>query len=98
MEKKIGKPLGDRVLIKLEEKKETKSTGGIILRESTDDVSRAEVIEVSDGFTGPNGEWIKLDVKPGDNVLVSNGEHGVKIRLDKKKYNLIRESEILMKV
>lgn len=91
-----GKPLGDRVLIKLETRQETKSTGGIILRESSEDVVNAEVIEVSDGFIGQNGEWIKLVVKPGDRVLVSNNNTGTKIRLDGEKYNLIRESEILM--
>jgi len=98
MNKKIGKPLGDRVLIQIEDKQETKSTGGIILRESNEDVSRAKVIEVSDGFAGPSGEWIELAVKPGDTVLVSNNELGQKIRLDKVKYSLIRESEILMVV
>ena len=91
-----GKPLGDRVLIKLEARQETKSTGGIILRETSEDVLYAEVIEVSDGFIGQNGEWIKLVVKPGDRVLVSNNNTGTKIRLDGEKYNLIRESEILM--
>ncbi len=96
MEKRIGKPLGDRVLIKLDDKQETKSSGGIILREASDGVIYAEVIEVSDGFVGQNGEWITLVVKPGDKVLVSNNNTGTKIRLDDVKYNLIRESEILM--
>ena len=91
-----GKPLGDRVLIKVETRQETKSSGGIILRETSDDVVTAKVIEVSDGFVGQNGEWIKLVVKPGDSILVSNNNTGTKIRLDGEKYNLIRESEILM--
>ena len=50
-----GKPLADRVLLKLEEVSESKSSGGIILNSSTQTVQTAEVVEVSDGFIGQNG-------------------------------------------
>tara|TARA_Y100000389_G_C16997256_1_gene287795 strand:- start:83 stop:373 length:291 start_codon:yes stop_codon:yes gene_type:complete len=90
-----GKPLADRVLLKLEEVSESKSSGGIILNSSTQTVQTAEVVEVSDGFIGQNGQRIKLSVSKGDKVFINNGA-GQKIRLDKTDYYLVRESEILM--
>ena len=91
----IGKPLADRVLLKLEDISEKKSSGGIILNTSTQTVQTAEVVEVSDGFIGGNGQFIELNVSIGDKVLINNGA-GQKVRLDGTDYHLVRESEILM--
>jgi chaperonin GroES len=93
----IGKPLADRVLLKLEEVSEKKSTGGIILNQTTQSVQTATVVAVSDGFIGQNGERIKLSVEVGDSVLINNGA-GQKVRFDGQDYFLVRESEILMVV
>ena len=93
----IGKPLADRVLLKLEDISEKKSSGGIILNTSTQTVQTAEVVEVSDGFIGGNGQFIELNVSIGDKVLINNGA-GQKVRLDGTDYHLVRESEILMVV
>ena len=92
---KIGKPLADRVLLKLEGKSESKSTGGIILNTTTATIQTAEVVETSDGYIGQNGEAINLSVKIGDKVLINNGA-GQKIRLDGNDYHLVRESDLLM--
>lgn len=98
MKTNIGKPLGDRVLLKIEGGGEQKTSGGLIINQSTQNVLEAEVIAVSDGFVGQNGEWVKLTVEVGDKVLVGSAEAGDKLRIDGEKYNLVRESEILMKV
>ena len=91
----IGKPLADRVLLKLEDISEKKSSGGIILNTTTQTIQTAEVVEVSDGFIGGNGQFIELNVSIGDKVLINNGA-GQKVRLDGNDYYLVRESEILM--
>jgi chaperonin GroES len=93
----VGKPLADRVLLKLEEVSEKKSSGGIILNQTTQTIQNAFVVAVSDGFIGQNGELIKLSVNVGDTVLINNGA-GQKVRLDGQDYFLVRESEILMVV
>ena len=93
----IGKPLADRVLLKLEDVSEKKSTGGIILNQTTQSVQTATVVAVSDGFIGGSGELIKLSVEVGDSVLINNGA-GQKVRFDGQDYFLVRESEILMVV
>ena len=92
----IGKPLADRVLLKLEEKAESKSSGGIILNTTTATIQTAEVVVTSDGYIGQTGQRIKLSVKEGDKVLINNGA-GQKVKLvDGNTYHLVRESEILM--
>ena len=93
----IGKPLADRVLLKLEDVSEKKSTGGIILNQTTQSLQTATVVAVSDGFIGQNGERIKLSVEVGNSVLINNGS-GQKVRFDGQDYFLVRESEILMVV
>tara|TARA_B110000977_G_scaffold59484_1_gene80751 strand:+ start:407 stop:697 length:291 start_codon:yes stop_codon:yes gene_type:complete len=91
----LGKPLADRVLLKLESVTEKKSTGGIILNQTTATVQTAKVVEVSDGFIGGTGEKVKLSIKVGDSVLINNGS-GQKLKLQGDEYHLVRESEILM--
>lgn len=93
----VGKPLGDRVLLKLEDVSEKKSSGGIILNQSTQNIQRAIVVAVSDGFPAGDGTIVKLSVNEGDNVLINNGA-GQKIKLEGQDYFLVRESEILMVV
>jgi len=93
----IGKPLADRVLLKLEDVSEKKSTGGIILNQTTQSVQTATIVAVSDGFIGGSGELIKLSVEVGNTVLINNGA-GQKVRFDGQDYFLVRESEILMVV
>jgi len=93
----IGKPLADRVLLKLEDVSEKKSTGGIILNQTTQSVQTATVVAVSDGFIGGSGDLIKLSVEVGNSVLINNGA-GQKVRFDGQDYFLVRESEILMVV
>tara|TARA_R110000796_G_scaffold144379_1_gene261087 strand:+ start:1531 stop:1821 length:291 start_codon:yes stop_codon:yes gene_type:complete len=91
----LGKPLADRVLLKLESVTEKKSTGGIILNQTTATVQTAKVVEVSDGYIGGTGEKVKLSIKVGDSVLINNGS-GQKLKLQGDEYHLVRESEILM--
>ena len=92
----IGKPLGDRVLLKLKET-EKKSSGGLILNQTTQTIHEAIVVAVSDGFVGNTGDWVELVIKVDDTVLINNGA-GQKLRLDGEDYFLVRDSEILMKL
>lgn len=91
----LGKPIGDKVLIKLENASEKKSSGGIILNQTTLNVQTAKVVAVSDGFIIHNGDFVKLLVKEGDTILVQQGT-GTKIRLEGQDYQLIKEQDILM--
>lgn len=91
----LGKPLADRVLLKLESVTEKKSTGGIILNQTTATVQTAKVIAISEGYIGGTGEVVELSIRVGDSVLINNGS-GQKLKLQGDEYHLVRESEILM--
>lgn len=95
---RIAKPLGDRVLLKIQDVKDNKTAGGIIIPESVklDDVKEAEVVAVSNGYMTPSGDLVALSVKEGDKVLLAPHNTGHKVKLGDNEYHLVRESEILM--
>ena len=64
------KPLSDRVLIKMKEAEETTKSGIILATASKEKPQIAEVIEVGPGEK-INGKVQEMDVKKGDNVIVS---------------------------
>jgi chaperonin GroES len=95
---RIAKPLGDRVLLKIQDVKDNKTAGGIIIPETAklDDVKEAEVVAVSKGYMTPNGDLVSLSVNEGDKVLLAPHNTGHKVKLGDTEYHLVRESEILM--
>ena len=93
------KPLGDRVLLsEMDKDKEAKTAGGIIIPDSakTDDVKRAKVEAVGDGLFTQSGVAIPMSVKPGDEVILPPYHQGHEVKVNDKKYIVLRESEILM--
>ena len=65
------KPLGDRVVLKIEEKEQT--VGGFVLAgASKADTKTAEVVAVGEGVRTLSGELIAPAVKAGDHVLVES--------------------------
>ena len=83
------KPLGKRVLVRKLDPEEKKSAGGIVLPESakTEKVVRAEVIAV--------GTDEKLEVKVGDQIIISDSFSNTEVIEGEEKYLLVKESEIL---
>ena len=99
MTNKLAKPLGDRVLLtELDVKEESKTAGGIIIPDSakTDDVKRARVEAVGDGLFTQAGVPIPMSLKVGDEVILPGYHQGVELKIEGKKYLLLRESELLM--
>jgi len=82
------KPLGNRVLVKILEDEEKKSAGGIVLPSTAKDdkALRAEVIAV--------GENEKIEVKPGDIVLVPR-YGGTELEQDQDKLLIVKAPDIL---
>ena len=99
MADKLAKPLGDRVLLtELDPKEETTTAGGIIIPDTarSEDVKRARVEAVGDGLFTQNGVAIPMSLKVGDEVILPPYHQGQEIKIAKKKYLLMRESEVLM--
>ena len=87
------KPLGDRVLIKMVEEKET-TKSGIILSSSTQEKPRvAEVVEVGPGLE-LDGSVVKMQVKKGDKVIISKFA-GTEVRHNGEEYIILNQSDIL---
>ncbi len=83
------KPLGKRVLVKKLDPEEKKSAGGIVLPDSakSEKVVRAEVVAV--------GTDEKLEVKVGDQIIISDSFSNTEVIEGEEKYLLVKESEIL---
>jgi len=83
------KPLGKRVLVKKLDPEEKKSAGGIVLPDSakSEKVVRAEVVAL--------GTDEKLEVKVGDQIIISDSFSNTEVIEGENKYLLVKDSEIL---
>ena len=87
-------PLGDRVLVKPAEAKETKR-GGIIIPDSAKEKPQEGLVAAcGKGKTTEDGKVIALDVKVGDKILYGKYS-GSEIKLDDEDYLIIHQDDIL---
>ncbi len=90
------KPLGDRVVIKMQEAKET-TKGGIILAESAKEKPEiAEIVAVGPGGI-VDGKEVKMELCVGDKVLISKYS-GTEVKIEGVEYTILKQSDILAKV
>ena len=87
------KPLSDRVLIKMKEAEETTKSGIILAMASKEKPQIAEVIEVGPGEK-INGKVQEMDVKKGDNVIVSKYA-GTEVKYEGIDYIIVTQDDIL---
>jgi chaperonin GroES len=88
------KPLGNRVLIEAIEE-EDKTAAGIFLPENAKEKpQRGTILAVGPGDRDDTGKRIALDVTVGDQVLFAKYA-GSEIKMDGKKYLIMRESDLL---
>ncbi len=90
---KMIKPLSDRILIKMKEKEETTKSGIILSSQAQEKPQIAEVIEVGPGRM-VDGKREEMEVKKGDNVVVSQ-YGGTKVKYEGEEYIILREEDIL---
>ncbi|MFQ5431366.1 MAG: co-chaperone GroES [Nitrospinota bacterium] len=88
------KPLGDRVLVRPMEEKETKKGGIIIPDTAKEKPQEGEIVAVGPGRTGDDGKTISMTVKKGDKVIYGKYS-GTEVKLDNEDYLLMREDDIL---
>ena len=87
------KPLGDRVVLKVEEKEE-KVGGFVIAGNSHAATKTAIVIAVGQGIRTLSGELVSPSIKAGDTVLVES-HAGVEVKDGEEAYLLVSEANIL---
>ena len=88
------KPLGNRVLVEPIEQEEV-TAGGIVLPDTAKEKpQQGMILAVGPGARDDEGKRIPLDVAKGDKVLFAKYS-GTEIKVDGKKYLILREDDIL---
>ena len=87
------KPLGDRVVLKIEEKEQT--VGGFVLASSAQEKTKtAKVVAIGQGVRTLSGELVAPSVKVGDQVIVE-AHAGIDVKDGDEKYIIVGEANIL---
>lgn len=91
------KPLGDRILVRPHEKKENKTSSGIILTESSSQSQKVygDVVSVGTGIFSQNGERIPMTVQVGDTVMYEKGQGVNEIEIGDEKLLLFNEHQLI---
>jgi chaperonin GroES len=89
------RPLGDRVLLEIEEGAAEQIKGGIVIPDSAKEKPQEYVVvAVGTGKTDDKGKKIALDVKVGDLVLTSK-YGGTEVKYNEKEYKIVSADDIL---
>jgi chaperonin GroES len=89
------RPLGDRLLVEPIEKEETIAGGALVIPETAKEKpQQGRVLAAGPGAKDDSGVRQPLDVKVDDQILFAKYA-GTEIKLDGKKYLIMRESDVL---
>jgi len=88
------RPLADRVLVEPIEEQDVKKGGIIIPDTAKEKPQQGKVIAVGPGKLDDVGKIIPMSVKKDDLILMPK-YGGTELKMDDKKYQIIREDEIL---
>lgn len=90
-------PLGDRVVVKIDEVEEQKTKSGLYVPDTAKEKPQeAEVLAVGPGLLNDKGERVPLDVAVGDKVIFSK-YGGMEIKIEGEEYLILSERDILAK-
>ncbi len=90
-------PLGDRIIVEPLEEEETTSSGIVLPDTAKEKPQRGRVLAVGPGSRDESGNYVKLDLDAGDEIIFSK-YGGTEIRLGSDDYLILRESDVLAKV
>jgi len=88
------KPLGDRVLVKPAEAKETKKGGIIIPDTAKEKPMEGEVVAVGPGKISDSGTRMEMDIKKGDKVLYGKYS-GTEVKIDDVEYLIMSADDVM---
>ena len=91
------KPLGDRVIVELLDEEETTVSGIVLPDTAKEKPQRGRVLAVGPGSRDEDGNYIKMDVEEGDEVIFSK-YGGTEIKLGADEVLILRETDVLAKV
>jgi chaperonin GroES len=90
-------PLGDRLIVEVLEEEEITISGIVLPDTAREKPQRGRVLAVGPGARDEDGEYIKMDVEEGDEVIFSK-YGGTEIKLGVDEVLILRESDVLAKV
>ncbi len=90
------RPLGDRVLVRrLEDDKEQRTSGGIIIPDTAKEKPMEGKIEaIGPGKRTDDGKLQKVELKIGDRVLIGKYS-GTEVKIDNVEFVIMREDDVL---
>ena len=88
------KPLADRVVVEPIERDEITASGIYVPETAKEKPQEGTIVAVGPGRKDDDGDRIPMDVAQGDRVLYAKYA-GTEVKLDDKKYLILKESDIL---
>src|SRR5262249_25728836 len=85
-------PLGDRLIVEVIEEEETTVSGIVLPDTAKEKPQRGRVLAVGPGPRDEDGEYIKMDVEEGDEVIFSK-YGGTEIKVGTEDVLILRESD-----
>jgi chaperonin GroES len=90
-------PLGDRLIVEVLEEEETTASGIVLPDTAKEKPQRGRVLAVGPGPRDEDGEYIKMDLEDGDEIIFSK-YGGTEVKIGTDEYLILRESDVLAKV
>jgi chaperonin GroES len=90
-------PLGDRLIVEVLEEEEITISGIVLPDTAREKPQRGKVLAVGPGPRDEDGEYVKMDVAEGDEVIFSK-YGGTEIKFGADEVLILRESDVLAKV
>ena len=90
-------PLGDRIIVEVLDEEATTVSGIVLPDTAQEKPQRGKVLAVGPGPRDEDGEYIKMDVAVGDEVIFSK-YGGTEIKVGADDVLILRESDVLAKV
>jgi chaperonin GroES len=90
-------PLGDRLIVEVLDEEETTTSGIVLPDTAKEKPQRGKVLAVGPGARDEDGDYIKMDVEVGDEVIFSK-YGGTEIKVGTDDVLILRESDVLAKV
>ena len=90
-------PLGDRLIVEVLDEEDVTASGIVLPDTAKEKPQRGKVLAVGPGPRDEDGEYIKMDVEEGDEIIFSK-YGGTEIKLSTDEILILRESDVLAKV
>ena len=90
-------PLGDRIIVEVLDEEATTASGIVLPDTAQEKPQRGKVLAVGPGARDEDGDYIKMDVEVGDEVIFSK-YGGTEIKVGTDDVLILRESDVLAKV